>query len=241
MSQEGKEELLEHTKALSERARRRVRYAGLTGFLFLAVGSLALVGQWGDVSSEDEMAEASKEAPPLDAAQIIAQEFAGKIETGQEPPPSSVPKGPAMPSNEGLASVDEPETTAEAQPEKNASPRAPASVVAPAVKTTALTISLAEGSLKVSKNLDKKKVAKYLDGQLKKGLACGTTTESAKSVKAVFKITKTGSIKDIAVTPKNLEGQIAKCLRKKMGPNPKGLKPKDKAVAEVKLSLKISR
>ena len=69
--------------------------------------------------------------------------------------------------------------------------------------------------------------------------SCATKwPDQTKVLKAEIRLSKTGSISNIKVTPSAAEADLAKCLRKKIGTN-KVLRPKNKAVAQITVQFKI--
>lgn len=207
--------------------------------------------------------------PPPTAAEIIAAEFAGEIETAKvnpedltEPPPGALPLADYEPRDFDEPDKDENGTNAEGgangskkedkkagkgkkdadessgdvagkldrsggkaeKGEEKAKPRKTASLEA-----HALTVE--KGKITVSKNLDKKKVLNLVLEKLDRSCK-PKIPDDLTSLKAEMKITKSGTIANIKVTPASAEKELAKCMRQKLGAA-KALKPKNKAVAKV--------
>lgn len=253
MSEDNKQDLLDHVEKLKAKARRRFRFvlAGVT------VGTLALffvmLAQLQPNEDSDRSPASVQEAPPKTATEIIAQEFSGEIEKGSEPPLGAAEAKPNIPRNDpSLPDLredeeQEKEKEADATPAKPAtgkSPRKPASppVIAAAAKTSTVKLTLDKSAVKVSKNLDKKKVVSYLGEKLNKATCWPSDAAKAKTIKAVINISKTGSLGKIHVSAGDKgEGKIASCLKQKLGTTAKVFKPKNKTVAEITLHLKVSR
>jgi hypothetical protein len=252
MSDEDKQDLLDHVEKLKAKGRRRFRFV-LGG---VSLGTLAvffvMLAQMQPTEDADRSPASLKEEPPKTATEIIAQEFSGEIQKGYEPPLGAADVKPMIPRNDpSLPDLDEEEeknddknkeaATAPAKSVAAKSARKPAStpVVAAAAKSTSLKFTLDKSAVKVSKNLDKKKVVSYLGDKLNKANCWPSELAKAKSVKAVINISKTGSLGKIQVTPS--ESKIASCLKQKLGPSAKVFKTKNKAVAEITLHLKVSR
>jgi hypothetical protein len=206
----------------------------VVGLVILAGLSLLLEGPEG-MLSEIYPQKVESEAPPASATEIIAQEFSGKIEEIEKIDPSSLaePLEPALP----LLADAEPRDAEEEKEQKTDSKKSSPGRKIASIDKAPLKLEFDKGASKVSKNLEKGKVlgllAKKIDDNCQPKLPSGT-----KSVKAEMKISKTGSISNIKVTPSAAESELAKCMRKKLG-DAKALKPKDKKTASVTVHFKL--
>lgn len=179
----------------------------------------------------DVIGESEPVKPPPTATEIIAAEFAGKIESAPadpkslaEPPPGFIPSATEHESRE---IVEEP-------PSSPSSTMVEAATRKPAAVPSKLSLAVDKRSIKVTKNLDQKKISALIMKQLDKSCKIG---DKAKSVKAEIKLSKTGTIANINVTPKSAEKELARCLRQKLA-DQKGLKPKTKSVAQITVQFK---
>lgn len=191
---------------------------------------LIIEGPAGFIDRDHAAAEPAK--PPPTATEIIAMEFAGKIDTAPvtpeqlaQPPASAIP----IYSEE---SRDFEEVRQEPEQADKKAERKPA-----AVDKSVLALSFDKAGSKVSKNLDKKKVMQLLAKKLDKSCS-PKLPDNTKSLKAQISLTKTGGIANIKVTPSAAEAELAKCMREKLGDD-KALKPKNKAVAQITVQFKI--
>jgi len=259
-------------------SRARLVFFILGAVFVLTVSGVSLKIAYEGGSDVIDGAEEVQKPPPT-AAEIIANEFAGKIETAKvdpetlaEPPPGFIPSASDTESREledefdkkgdeveedaaGKTAAKEPakggKTAGKAgKSSKQAADKGdsgkgakPGDEIAAkgkkgrklaSIDKTVLTLDKA--GIKVSKNLDKKKVTELLSKKL--DTCHPKVPEKTKSLKAEIKLSKTGGISNIKVTPSSAEKELAKCMRAKLG-DAKALKPKDKSVAQVTVQFKI--
>lgn len=207
----------------------------------IVVVKLGYEGSGGFLDRGSSSSEAQK--APQSAAEIIAQEFAGKIETQKvkadqlaAPPPGSLPFDNVAESREfedEKKSEDKDEDSAPVDNKSKKSGRKIASVD----KSAAAQLAFDKGGSKVSKNLDKKKVLDLLAKKLDKSCS-PKLPDKTKSVKAEVKLSKSGGISNITVTPGSAEKELAKCMREKLA-DAKALKSKNKSVAQITVHFKV--
>lgn len=211
---------------------------GLTG---LVAVTLFLEGKEGFLGHEQ--APAAPVKPPPTATEILTEEMAGKIETAPvnaealtQPPEVELPTTAELESrdfDEAVKDFDD-EDGAKDKKGKNKKDKKSERKLA-SVDKSPLKLTFDKGASKVSKNLDKKKVLSLLE----KKLDCHPKLpHDTKSVKAEIKLSKSGDISNIKVTPGSAEKELAKCMRKKLGDS-KVLKPKNKSVAQITVQFKL--
>jgi hypothetical protein len=215
---------------------------GLAIFTVMTEGKEALLGP--------EKTEEISQGPPLSATEIIAQEMSGKIETISTVDVEALTQPPdvVLPTLAELESRDFDEAAKDFEVDdkkskkgdkvasKKAKDGKPGRNLA-SVDKSPLQLKFDKAGSKISKNLDKGKVMSLLAKKLDNSCQ-PTLPPNTKSVRAEIKVSKTGSIANIKVSPSSAEPELAKCMRKKLG-DAKALKPKNKDVAQITVQFKV--